>query len=498
MDTNHDGRIQYEELFAWLALHDDEWDELRQSSLFQPAKGFSLAIFNESTIVDHYEVTGKKLGEGSFGSVCKAVNRTTGQARAVKSIPKANMDNSELQVEMEVMQKLDHPHILRLYEVFSDFFTVYLVMEICTGGPLFDRIVEERNFNERQAAVVMQQITGGIHYMHLKLVCHRDLKPENFLLQEEAPLEKAGIKIIDFGASKRFRKGHPMTTRVGTPFYVAPQVLQGNYDQSCDVWSIGVIMYILLSGGPPFCGNNPDEIVQQVMQGKYSFEHEFWEGISADAKNLIDKMLMYDPRERYSAGQVVDHVWIKDHAPSATNRPLQASQLKNMRTFCGQNKLKKAAMEAIAKGMQDDQIKALKEMFVTLDSNGDGTVTIQELRDGIDKLEIPGVLDNMQEVMEGIDTDGSGSIDYTEFIAATLDKKHYEEENACWSAFQLFDKDNSGTIDRKELTQVLKSETMEALVGAAGIEKILTECDQDGDGQISFQEFVGMMRNAGL
>lgn len=485
--------------------------ELAASSALQICKAVapeyfdlgSLVVFQQRPVQESYDFDNEKLGEGSFGSVSKAFHKAAKFERAIKALPKKKVDRAELEAEIAVMKLLDHPNIVKLYEVFEDFVHIHLVMELCNGGELFERIVEEECFSERQAAAIMQQVMGGLLYMHRKCVCHRDIKPENFLLcvpgNRWCPVEQCVIKIIDFGCAKRFVEGQFMATSVGTPFYVAPQVLDGSYTQSCDLWSCGVLTYILLCGYPPFSGADQAELIARIKAGIFEFPEEDWDAVSVDAKDIITKLICMDPDARLTAAQAMGHTWIKNKAPKAGSRPLQAKTLTNMKSFKGQNNLKKAALQVIAQRLKEDEIHALKEMFHSLDANQDGTITIQELKDGIDKLSGAGGLtaskQNAIELLSEMDVDGSGSIDYTEFLAATLDKKQYEQENICWAAFQVFDTDGSGSISRTELEKVLASGQLAQVMGSTAVERVLHECDADNDGQIDFNEFMKMMRS---
>merc|ERR1719238_1047777 len=189
----------------------------------------------------------KKMGEGSYGTVSKGTNKATKQLRAVKSIAKAKVkDPDRFKQEIAIMKMMDHPNIIKLYETFEDHRNIYLVMELCAGGELFDRIIECGHFTEVQVAILMQQIIRAIYYMHENKVCHRDLKPENFLFMTKDPIDKNLLKIIDFGLSCKFETGLVLSTKAGTPYYVAPEVLSGKYDHLSDMWSVGVIMYVIL------------------------------------------------------------------------------------------------------------------------------------------------------------------------------------------------------------------------------------------------------------
>mmetsp|Transcript_3923 Transcript_3923/g.10908 ORF Transcript_3923/g.10908 Transcript_3923/m.10908 type:complete len:507 (+) Transcript_3923:86-1606(+) len=451
---------------------------------------------NPGKIADFYELDRKKLGEGSYGSVCKAKKKDTNVKRAVKTISKAQMKNVDrFKQEIAIMKMMDHPNIIKLFESFEDHRNIYLVLELCAGGELFDRIIESGHFTEVQAAILMQQIVRAIYYMHENHVCHRDLKPENFLFTTKDSIEKNTLKIIDFGLSCKFEPGQVLTTKAGTPYYVAPQVLAGKYDQLSDMWSVGVIMYVMLCGYPPFFGETDAEVLSKVRLGNFSFNAADWKNISEDAKNLIRFLLKMNPRDRYTAEQTLNHEWIKNKAPKAANVELQQNFVDNLRGFRSQNKLKKAALHIIAGQLNEDQIKALRETFTALDSNGDGLLTPAEMKHGLEKAGLKEIPPDLQQIMEDVDADGSGVIDYTEFLAATLDKRAYLAEDVCWSAFSLFDKNGDGKISQEELKSVLENdEVKEAAGGEKAILDLMKEIDGNGDGVIDFDEFMQMMR----
>lgn len=468
--------------------------------------GFSGATFfvdNKGNIKDFYDIEKKKTGEGSYGSVYKAVKKNTNIVRAVKTIPKSAMKNLErFQSEIAIQKMLDHPNICKLYESFEDYKNVYLVMELCAGGELFDRIIEYGHVKEVQAAILMQNMFRPIYYMHEMHITHRDLKPENFLFTTKESIEKSTLKVIDFGLARKFELGQVLTTKAGTPYYVAPQVLTGRYDQSADLWSLGVIMYVVLCGYPPFCGESDADVLAKVRLGNFSFNSSDWKGISEDAKALIKCLLKMNPRDRYTAEQALNHVWIKNKAPKATDAMLQSSNLDNLRHFRSQNKLKKAALRIIASELTDPQIKELRNIFMSLDENGDGFLTSVELKEGLLKSGITKMPDDFQSIIDGIDSDGSGVIDYSEFIAASIDKKLYTEEEICWQAFKVFDLDGNGKITKEEMLQILMKDQgdLQAVAKAAMNEiiEMMKEIDSDGDGDVDFQEFMAMMRGQPL
>jgi len=288
-----------------------------------------------------------------------------------------------------------------------------------------------------------------------------------------------------------------LTTKAGTPYYVAPQVLAGKYDQLSDMWSCGVIMFVMLCGYPPFFGETDAEVLAKVRLGNFAFNVADWKNISEDAKTLIRMLLKMNPRDRYTAEQALNHQWIKDKAPKATNVSLQSNFVDNLRGFRSQNKLKKAALHIIAGQLNEAQIKALRETFTALDGNGDGLLTATEMKEGLSKAGLKEIPPDLQQILEDVDSDGSGVIDYTEFLAATLDRRSYMEESTLWSAFRVFDKNGDGKISKQELQAVLENPDVQEMSGQSQIAQLLVDLDTNGDGHIDFEEFMTMMKGGG-
>eukprot|EP00928_Gymnodinium_smaydae_P012792 TRINITY_DN14667_c0_g1_i1.p1 TRINITY_DN14667_c0_g1~~TRINITY_DN14667_c0_g1_i1.p1 ORF type:complete len:522 (+),score=132.48 TRINITY_DN14667_c0_g1_i1:229-1566(+) len=432
------------------------------------------------------------MGEGSFGTVFKATCKQSKTLRAVKAIERKNVKNpARFEREIEIAKKLDHPNVVRLFETFRDARKIYLVMEICSGGELFDRIVDEapNGFDEAKAASYVRQMLSAISYLHTQRFCHRDVKPENFLFQSRAP--EASLKIIDFGLACQFEPGVPMRTKAGTAYYVSPDVLRGEYDEKCDVWSIGVITYILLCGSPPFSGENDAEILRKVRVGKFEFRSPEWDTVSPGAKNLITQMMTVDPALRPTAEALLHTAWLKFKG-TPEPAPISDSLVKRLQGFTAHSKLKKVALTAVAKNLPDDALKDLLSTFQTLDTKGNGMLSPESIREALVKQGLP-VPEALEDILKKVDTNGSGSLDYTEFVAATIDQKTYMKRDICWAAFRTFDLDGDGKITHAELEQVLNSGNVQQALGAGKIAQMIKEVDVNGDGCIDFEEFCTMM-----
>jgi len=267
------------------------------------------------SINDVYSI-GDEIGRGGFSIVKKGVNKETKESVAIKIIEKKTTGEEEVALlhrEIDIMRKLKHPHIIALHDVFEDSERIYLVLELVTGGELFDQIVSRGVYSERDAASVIHQILEAVGYMHSNGIAHRDLKPENLLCGGP---DGRQIKVTDFGLSKDFGKGN-LRTSCGTPDYVAPEVLKGQtYDNSVDIWSIGVICYILLCGFPPFYGKNDQQIFEKILKANYDFPSPDWDEITDDAKEFIQAILVLEPTERPTAADCLQAPWIVSQVPS--------------------------------------------------------------------------------------------------------------------------------------------------------------------------------------
>lgn len=435
----------------------------------------------------------KELGRGQFGITYLCTEKSTGLKYACKSISRRKLvtekDIEDVRREIGILEHLSgQPNIVEFKGAYEDRSNLHLVMELCSGGELFDRITAKGSYSEKEAARIGRQVLNVVHVCHFLGVMHRDLKPENFLLvsrEEDAPL-----KATDFGLSVFIEEGKVYRDLVGSAYYVAPEVLKRSYGKEIDVWSAGVILYILLSGVPPFWAETDKGIFDEILKGQIDFESSPWPSISTGAKDIIRKMLTMDPRRRITAAQALEDPWLKEGG-EASDKPLDNAVLVRMKQFRAMNKLKKLALKVIAENLSEEDIKGLRQTFKNMDTDESGSITLEELKAGLSKLGSKLNESEITALMEAADVDKSGTIDYIEFITATMHRHRLEKEEHLYKAFQFFDKDNSGFITRDELKHAM---TEYGMGDEATIDEVLDDVDTDKDGKINYEEFVAMMR----
>ncbi|CAN1305031.1 Calcium-dependent protein kinase 4 [Linum perenne] len=457
-----------------------------------------------ANIRDLYNL-GRKLGQGQFGTTYLCTEISSGNEYACKSISKRKLisreDVDDVRREIQIMHHLaGHKNIVTIKGAYEDPLYVHIVMELCSGGELFDRIIQRGHYSERKAAELTKIIVGVVEACHSLGVMHRDLKPENFLLVNKD--DDFSLKAIDFGLSVFFKPGQIFTDVVGSPYYVAPEVLLKHYGPAADVWTAGVILYILLSGVPPFWAGaycvaveTQQGIFDAVLKGHIDFDSDPWPLISDSGKDLIRRMLCKSPKERLTAHEVLCHPWICENGV-APDRALDTAVLTRLKQFSAMNKLKKMALRVIAESLSEEEIAGLKEMFKSMDTDSSGAITFDELKAGLRRYGSTMKDTEIRDLMDAADVDNSGTIDYGEFIAATIHLNKLEREEHLVAAFRYFDKDGSGYITVDELQQACAEQNMTDVF----LEDIIREVDQDNDGRIDYGEFVAMMQkgNAGI
>ncbi len=375
------------------------------------------------------------------------------------------------------------------------------ITEYCSGGELFNEISENGPFDERYSAYVMYQIFSAINYCHNMNIIHRDLKPENILIVDRNKNGYPRVKICDFGTSLMVEKGGVQKKLVGSSYYIAPEVLKKHYNQKCDIWSCGVILYILLSGKPPFEGDDDNEIMANVTIGQYDLNCAPFNRISKSAKDLIKKLLVMDINKRISAHDALNHPWFKEKKAKELYNQIKDQNiikklLDNLKKYKRESIIQETALAYLVHNFpqMNDVVNACK-LFSQIDVNGDGKVTQKELLKGLKtKIKSETLEKDVASIYKNLDMDNNGFIEYEEFVRAAVSKEKFMIDNVLRFAFRYFDKDGSGEITFDEIEDVFKKSIPEKSDVHNTLKQIIKEVDMNGDGVITFDEFAHVMK----
>jgi len=388
--------------------------------------------------------------------------------------------------EVQLLRSIDHPHIIRIHEFYTDDKSFYLITEFCEGGDLFSIIQKASSFNERCAIRIMKQIINALLYCHLNGIVHRDVKSDNILFLKNDI--NSPIKLIDFGISVKFEKDTKLKDKTGTVLYIAPEVIEGSYDEKCDIWSCGVLMYMMLCGQPPFNGSSRKEVMMKIRSGKFAFKSNIWQLITSEAKDLITQMLTLNPDKRPSCRQVLSHPWfLKDQDVSINS----LTYLENMKKFEIHSQLIQAILTFISTNIiQHEDTKELAMLFKSLDSNHDGKLSRAEIEEAYklaypqyDRLAINKLVDS---IFVQVDGNNSGQIDYTEYLISAMDKTKLMSRDKLEIAFKSFDLNGDGSISKEEWERCFGG----IKLSDSDWKAFLEDVDSNKDGSISFAEFL--------
>lgn len=453
-----------------------------------------------------YDLEEREIGAGGFGKVVIGTDKKMPSRKvAIKkvTIPPNDIDKIRaLRNEANTMKQLDHPNICRLFEFYESGRFFYFVMELMTGGELFDRIMEDGFITENLAAHVMQQAGGALCFAHNQNVAHRDMKPENIVFLDN-DRDKNEIKLIDWGLSFHFGAAR-MTSKVGSGTYQAPEVMQakGAYTQSCDIWSLGVIAYVMLCGKPPFWGSTY-EILQSMEYGNMPMSGDDWEDISENAKDFIKKCLRWNPAQRMTAGDVMQHAWIRNQMANgrACSDGTLTRVLMNLKQFSLKSQFYTVAIANVARNLDSHNLGEVHQVFKALNTNNDGQLSLEEVKSGFEKI-YGGDSAEVKEIAElfaKLDLDGSGTIDYTEFIAAGMGERIVQKEEVLWTVFRQFASDGDGMLQRDDICKALHTGSTVSKAWGDKVcckvsKQVMEKFGMDKNGSLNFDEFTRLMR----
>ncbi|XLR50370.1 hypothetical protein S83_001042 [Arachis hypogaea] len=499
-------------------------------------------------LLDEYEVS-EILGRGGFSVVRKGIKKSSSDEKthvAIKTLrrvsastttpgclprERSNMgfptwrqvsvSDALLTNEILVMRKIvenvsPHPNVVDLYDVYEDSNGVHLVLELCSGGELFDRIVAQDRYSETEAATVIRQIAAGLEAIHKANIVHRDLKPENCLFLDKR--KDSPLKIMDFGLSSVEEFTDPVVGLFGSIDYVSPEALsQGKITAKSDMWSLGVILYILLSGYPPFIAQSNRQKQQMIMNGNFSFYEKTWKGISQSAKQLISSLLTVDPIRRPSAQELLSHPWvIGDVAKDDQMDPEIVSRLQSFNARC---KLRAAAIASVwsttvflrtkklksligSYDLTEEEIENLRIHFKKICGNGDNA-TLSKFEEVLKAINMPSLIPLAPRIFDLFDNNRDGTVDMREILCGLSSLKNSKGDDALRLCFQMYDADRSGCITKEEVASMLRALPDDCLpvdiTEPGKLDEIFDRMDANSDGKVTFEEFkAAMQRDSSL
>ncbi|PIA60080.1 hypothetical protein AQUCO_00400752v1 [Aquilegia coerulea] len=443
-----------------------------------------------------YEL-GEEVGRGHFGYTCTAIAKKgplKGREVAVKVILKSSMTTTiameDVKREVKILHALTgHKNLVQFYDSFEDDDNIYIVMELCRGGELLDRILSRGGiYSEKDAKAVMVQILSFAAYCHLQGVVHRDLKPENFLFSTEE--EESSLKAIDFGLSDFVRPDERLTDIVGSAYYVAPEVLHRSYGTEADMWSIGVIAYILLCGSRPFWARSESAVFRAVIKAEPNFQEEPWPSLPSDAVDFVKRLLNKDYRKRLTAAQALSHPWLSCYQDIKI--PLDILTYKLVKSYICTSSLRKSALVALARTLTATQLPYFRKQFTLLGPNKNGFVKMKKFKSALMKSATNAMKDS--RVADYINTMSSlqyRKLDFEEFCAAAI-SVHQMEGMDSWEqhangAYAFFEKNGNRPMFIEELASEL------GLNSSAPMHTILQDWIRSADGKLSFQGFIRLL-----
>lgn len=435
------------------------------------------------------------LGGGHFGTVRSAYRKDKDPQKlvAIKSISKKNIskkDFDEMIKEVELLTIMDHPNIVKLHETYNDEYYFHIVMDLCKGKDVFDKIIEEGSITEMEVSSIIYKVLSAIVYCHEMGICHRDIKPENILFENQN--NQGEIKIIDFGLSRKYDTQVNMHTVLGTPYYVAPEVLKGNYNNKCDVWSIGIFTFVMLSGQPPFRGKTNNEIFNAILNNELSFPSKYFNAISDEGKDFIRKCLVKDPNLRMSSKEAITHKWFYNISAKIHSKSnLDSKILINLKEFCWPEKFKKLVLKFIVNEMSNKEIEKLRETFCAMDLDKSGFISSEELEKGFKNVGLSVSKEELDRLVKNIDDQNNGKIDYSEFLLAAMDFNKNVDKEKLSSAFNYFDIDASGYISINNIEDAFLRFGKQ-IVNKKELNSIIEEVAGKGKDKITLDEFMKM------
>ena len=470
----------------------------------------SVYQINKENIDDVYDFCGK-ISSGYYGTVERACFKNDpSKFYAVKSIAKINLSQKNLKnliCEIQVLAKLDHPNIVKYYETYDDDKYFHVVMELCEGGELFERIVKKKRLSEKDAAEILFKLTHAISHCHSRGIVHRDMKAENVLFETKSS-NKNDVKIIDFGLARK-RGDHNLHSSVGTPCYVAPEVLEGTYDRKCDIWALGVLQYVMLYGKYPFDDENKGILFEKIKTQEPKYEGRI---VSPEGMELMKALLSKDSVRRPEATKILDHPWFAIQLKNEFKDSIKdLEMIPKLKSFKPPNAFIKKVLNFLVKEVNSPEVDDIKNKFYILDEKKNGVVDITKYQSHID----PSYLNSLNTINEKKNTENdsnenlfgdcvlnkfikqdppppnsgsNGKIDYTSFMAANMKDKNLITKDTVKQLFNRFDIESKGFLTISGFHRALRRTGKQ--ISESDTEKMLKEAGFKNPDYITYEEFL--------
>ena len=437
------------------------------------------------------------IGGGHFGSVRIGYkrNETPRKYYAIKSICMKNISKEDIQHlfrEVEIIRHLSHPNIIKFYETYYDEKYFHISMELCQGKDVFEKIIENGFISEQIVAKIIVKVLHAISYCHSKGITHRDLKPENILfLTNDSSSE---IKLIDFGLARKYdHSKEKMSSVLGTPYYIAPEVLKGEYDSKCDVWSIGAMTYIMLSGDLPFNGNTNNEVFTKIAKEEISFKNPKWNQVTKEAIDFIKCCMKKNPQDRLSAKEALNHSWFTNILKKVHSEVfLKNDILLNLKKFESKHTLKNFVLTYIVHTLNASETQKFKDAFYAIDLDHTGHITIDELKQAYKIANIEITDEELKDIMEKLTKhqENEDSFDYSMFKIASVDQEAVVTLDRLKKAFNYLDINGDGYVDTNDLKQAFLRAGIDLLNADSEIKYMIRDVAKKNKEKISFKKFI--------
>ena len=477
-------------------------DKLLQAEMSLTVKQDILVIEEKGNPSKKYKPK-KMLGSGSFGCVYEAKNTIFGNTVAMKVIKKDKeneLDEQEIRNEIDILKKLSHPNIVKIYEFYISENHYYIITEYCKEGELFSYI--KNKYSERQLAVLFYQVFSGLWYLHENKILHRDIKLENIMIDGKEKDKNTGeelfwVKIIDFGTAKLFEKNKKEKDVVGSSYYIAPEVLKQSYNEKCDTWSVGVILYMTLVGRAPFDGKDDEEIIYKINSIDYNKNEPRLVKHSNEVRDLVSKLLEKDTEKRYSAKEALNHPWFAKYGGRALFSNFEEEEIRpfinNLLKYTYNSKIQQLVIAFLVHNLPSTESSVLiLKLFRHFNKSGNCKLSKEELTNGLyeylNKEEVDKIIEHLFLLLDG---DNDGFVEFEEFLRACIDRKQILTSTYLKYAFKFIDKEKTGTLDVQKIIKAFVTSPNKMI--EAVFNNTLNSVDKDGDGIINFTEFQELM-----